>query len=118
MYTRYATIGRRQVVRHQVLVLAFGGSNPSALAKDKSPASVGDFSLVEVKRINRTVRCLSAISSKPMQSPTTHSIKIKKELPARSYNPFAHPHFICQKSNVRQNYAFAEVAASRHAQFV
>lgn len=28
-------MGRGQVVRHQVLVLAFGGSNPSALAKVK-----------------------------------------------------------------------------------
>lgn len=27
------TMGRGQVVRHQVLVLAFGGSNPSAPAK-------------------------------------------------------------------------------------
>jgi hypothetical protein len=26
-------LGRRQVVRHQVLILAFGGSNPSAPAK-------------------------------------------------------------------------------------
>ncbi len=26
-------MGRRQVVRHQVLVLAFGGSNPSGPAK-------------------------------------------------------------------------------------
>src|SRR5688500_1539257 len=30
-------LGRGQVVRHQVLVLAFGGSNPSALAIDYSP---------------------------------------------------------------------------------
>ena len=30
-------VGRRQVVRHQVLVLAFGGSNPSALARRVYP---------------------------------------------------------------------------------
>ncbi len=30
---RHAVMGRRQVVRHQVLVLAFGGSNPSGPAK-------------------------------------------------------------------------------------
>ena len=45
----FSTMGRRQVVRHQVLVLAFGGSNPSAPARDKSkilPLVGGVFYLI------------------------------------------------------------------------
>lgn len=38
-------MGRGQVVRHQVLVLAFGGSNPSAPAIEKTPTRVGVFSI-------------------------------------------------------------------------
>ena len=36
-------MGRGQVVRHQVLVLAFGGSNPSAPAKVKPGQKTGFY---------------------------------------------------------------------------
>ncbi len=42
----YYALGIRQVVRHQVLVLAFGGSNPSSPAKVETSVLAGVFSLV------------------------------------------------------------------------
>ncbi len=36
-------MGCRQVVRHQVLVLAFGGSNPSIPAKKNTGLMIGIF---------------------------------------------------------------------------
>lgn len=49
-------MGRGQVVRHQVLVLAFGGSNPSAPAKYNSPSGGFFASRTHLNPVNAIVK--------------------------------------------------------------